>query len=292
MGKRLGLCLVLGFLVVSLETAFADTVESSTSAGPGIFSEDGIYHGLSKALRDSGNGMEWTVDAGYSRTSFSERKGPPVVDITRSLTGTLGEERDGWRYGASYFISDTPAENLLGTGPLIYLGHTWEGSGNRPSLDLKIRYSSLNYRLDSHTGVLALGQDEAHVGTGLSWSMFSLYAGYGDYQYRHNVQQFNGGLQSSQTIRAAFTRLRAAIYGFPRYTVEGAATVSPDADWQLTLNEVKTDALIPHGTIYATQILAAHEFGRWEIDVGAERDLDIKFNQTMGLLNVSYHFDE
>ncbi|MHB8414960.1 MAG: hypothetical protein ACYDB1_06190 [Acidiferrobacteraceae bacterium] len=292
MGKLLGLCLALGFLAMSFKTVLADTLESNTSAGPGSFSEDGIYHGLSKALRDSGNGTEWTVDTGYSRTSFAVRKGPAVVDITRSLTGTLGEERGDWRYGASYFISDTPAENLIGAGPLVYVGHTWEGSGNRPSLDLKIRYSSLNYRLDSHAGVLALGQDEAHVGTGLLWPMFSLYAGYGDYQYRHSVQQFNGGLRSSKTIHGAFTRLRAAIYGFPRYTVEGAATVSPDADWQFTLNEIKTDALIPRGTIYATQLLAAHEFGRWELDVGAERDLDIQFNQTMGLLNVSYHFDE
>lgn len=283
--------LILIMIIFAIRPVFADSIESSTSAGSGIVTEDILYHGQSKALRDEGNGAEWSLDAGYSRVK-SQVGRTNTIDITRSLTGTLGEEYNAWRFGGSYLASDTAAENLTERGPSVYLGHTWSSASALPSLDVKARYGAWRYEVDNPAANLSLDQDEAHLGATLSWAKFSLYGAYGKYFYHQNVTRFANAINSRRVIRADLAGIRAAIYGFPTQTYEAAATLSPSSAWQWTLDETVSDTREPKGTVHATSLMVAHVKDPFEVDVGAEHDQDVQFNQNLLLLNLVYRFNE
>lgn len=282
---------ILILAVLALRPAFGDSIESSTSAGVGTATEDILYHGQSKALRDEGTGPEWWLDAGYSRVTDQVLR-TRTVDVTHSLTGTLGEQRQAWRFGGSYLASETPAEYLTERGPSVYLGHTWSSTSHLPSLDLKARYGAWQYEVASPTARLNLDQREAHLGATLSWTQFSLYGAYGKYFYHQAVTRFVTALDSRRVIRADLAGIRAAIYGFPTRTYETAATYAPSARWQWTLDETLSDTRAPKGTVHATSLMVSRVIDPFEIDLGGEHDQDVQFNQNLALLNLVYRFNE
>lgn len=271
--------------------ALADSVESSTSGGSGTISEDLIYHGKSKALRDEGNGWEWLLDGGYSDVSDPTARTSQSA-ITRAVTGTLGDNIGTWRFGASYLSSDTPSENLTEDGPSVYLGHLWTGGQGRPSLDIKGTYSAYRYEVATQTASLTLRQTEARIGATLSWNLVSLYGGYGRYHYDQSVTRFAGALRNARVVRANLAAMRAAIYGFPSQTYEASVTVSASALWQWTVDETLSDTRAPKGVARTSSLTVSHEMDPFEIDVGAEHDQDPQFDQNLVLLNLIYRFNE
>ena len=286
------LVLPLAMLSLALSSpVHAASISSNSVDGSDLFSEDLIYHDQSRALRETGYGNEWKVDLGYSRAVDPLAAQHQIVDQANSITATLGETRNRTRFGASYLFSETPAAYLRLEGPTFYLGEQWNRSGPGPLFDLKTRYSLLRYRTDA-AGVLGLEQTEFHIGGSASWTLFSLYAGYGTYHYDQPVNRFLAALSSNKAIRASLAGLRYALYGFPDDATELSLTYTPTGPWQATIEEVMSHVRAPNGTVYATQLLVGRSWHRWNVAAGVEHDRNVQFSDNLGLLNIGYHFDD
>lgn len=268
---------------------YAATLSSNSVDGADLFSEDLIYHDQSRAAEETGYGPEWKVDLGYARMIDSLNARHPIHEEARSIAATLGETRDRTRFGASYQFSETPVVRLREEGPTFYLGGEWNRSGPGPLWDLKVRYGALRYRTDIN-GVLGLEQTELHGSATATWSLVSVYAGYGTYHYDEPAARFLAALSSSRAVRASISGLRYALYGFPDSSAELALTYTPSGPWTGTVEQVVSQVRAPRGTVYATQILVGRTLRKWNIQVGIEHDRDVQLTQNLGLLDLEYDF--
>jgi hypothetical protein len=122
------------FLACSATAVWASEMQTQTTSGTGLFTEELSYNGDNQSENVSAKKGGWNWDLSYSYSVIKlgataitpvVTSGAPASDHTSSVTGGFGYS-DHWEVGIDLNYSKTPEENLSSFGPSVHLGYTFD----------------------------------------------------------------------------------------------------------------------------------------------------------------------